>query len=240
MNTIRFQLTLRFAGALLVTMFALGLAMYVARRGGAAEEVRRTAAAEAGIVLAVIRLAEESGQPVTMMRNPPVGPVLAPNLRVLVEGMPDYVAVVAHDGRLLALSTSAVSRLSTDEVAFLDTVAFNAPSGAGAKLITLGDEAMVLVIRQAAGSKSAVARVAVASPLQPVVQAAARELVGTMVAIAPLLLLCRSRSPTRSPAARCSRWSGSSTSCRRSPTDGRCTGGSRRRRATRSSVSCSR
>jgi signal transduction histidine kinase len=189
MNTIRFQLTLRFAGALLLTMFALGLAMYVARRGGAAEEVRRTATAEAGIVLAVIRLAEEAGQPVTMTRDPSVGPVLTPNLRVLVEGMPDYVAVVAHDGRLLALSTSAVSRLSTDEVAFLDTIAANAPAGASARLITLGDEPMLLIVRPTEGTKSAVARVAVASPLQPVVQAAARELIGTMVAIAPLLLL---------------------------------------------------
>jgi hypothetical protein len=148
MNTIRFQLTVRFAGALLITMFAFALAVWEARRSGAAEEVRRTARAEAEIVLAVLRQTEESGQPVTVVRDPAVGPVLTSDLRSLVEGMPDYVAVLAQDGRLLALSASAVSHLSADDSRLLDSTALAAPAGGSARLITLGAQPMLLVIRQ--------------------------------------------------------------------------------------------
>ena len=189
MNTIRFQLTVRFAGALLITMFAFALAVWEARRSGAAEEVRRTARAEAEIVLAVLRQTEASGQPVTIVRDPAVGPVLTTDLRSLVEGMPDYVAVLAQDGRLLALSSAAVSNLSSDDSRMLDSTALAAPAGGSARLITLGEQPMLLVIRQPPATRSAVSRIAVAIPIQPVQQEAVRELIGTLVVIAPLLLL---------------------------------------------------
>jgi signal transduction histidine kinase len=189
MNTIRFQLTVRFAGALLITMFAFALAVWEARRSGAAEEVRRTARAEAEIVLAVLRQTEESGQPVTVVRDPAVGPVLTSDLRSLVEGMPDYVAVLAQDGRLLALSASAVSHLSADDSRLLDSTALAAPAGGSARLITLGAQPMLLVIRQPMATRSAISRIAVAIPIEPVEQEAVRELIGTLVVIAPLLLL---------------------------------------------------
>jgi two-component system OmpR family sensor kinase len=188
MDTIRFRLTLAFAGALVATMFALALAVFAARRAGAAEEVRRTASAEAGIVLAVLQQAEASGQPATETKDPLVGPLLTANVRALVEGMPDFVAVIAKDGRLLGLSTSA-SRLSTDDVNLLDSAAINAPAGGTVQLITLGGEPMLLVVRQPPTVRSAVARVAVAAPVRPVVEAAVRELIGTMLVMAPVLLL---------------------------------------------------
>ena len=187
MNTIRFRLTLAFAGALVATMFAFSLAVWAARRAGAADEVQRIAAAEAGVVLAVLRQAEEEGQPVTLATKRDTLHVLAPNLRSLIEGMPDYVAVFARDGRLLALSTSAVSRLSTDEVLRFEGAALEA--GADAQLITFSGEPMLLVVRQPTATRSAVARVAVVSPVRPVQDAALRELIGTLLVIAPILLL---------------------------------------------------
>ncbi len=189
MNTIRFQLTVRFAGALLITMFAFAGAVWVARRSGAAEEVRRTARAEAEIVLAVFRQTEEAGHPVTIVRDSVVGPVLMPDLRALVEGMPDYVAVLAQDGRLLALSQSAVQDLSSDDKVLLDTTSLASPAGGAARVLQLKGEPMLLVIRQPEATRSAIARIAVAIPIRPVVQEGLRELIGTLVVIAPLLLL---------------------------------------------------
>ncbi len=188
MNTIRVRLTLAFAGALVATMFALALAVFAARRAGAAEEVRRSAAVEAGIVLSILRQAEESGQAVTSTRDPLVGPLLAPDLRALVEGMPDYVALIARDGRLLALSTSAVSRLSASDVTLVDSAALSTPTGGATRLLTLDGEPMLLLVRQPENTRSAVARVAVAIPVRAVEAAAVRELIGTIVVIAPLLL----------------------------------------------------
>ena len=102
--------------------------------------------------------------------------------------MPDYVAVLAKDGRLLGLSTAA-SRLTTDDVNLLDSAAINAPAGGTVQLITLGGEPMLLVVRQPEATRTAVARVAVAAPVRPVVEAAVRELIGTMLVMAPILLL---------------------------------------------------
>lgn len=187
MNTIRFRLTLAFAGALLATMFGLSLAMWAARRAGAAEEVRRSAAAEAGVVLALLHQAEETGQAVVKSGTRDSLPVLSPNVRALIEGMPDYVAVLARDGRLLALSTSAVSRLSGDEVLGFERAALEA--GPAAQLITLSGEPMLMVVRRPPDARSPVARVAVALPVQRVQEAALRELFGTLVVISPLLLL---------------------------------------------------
>ncbi|HUO51346.1 MAG TPA: ATP-binding protein [Gemmatimonadaceae bacterium] len=186
MTTIRFRLTLAFAGALLATMVALALALWAARRAGAVEEVRRSAAAEAGVVIAVLRQAEEAGTLTSKGTPRDTVPALSAGVRAMIEGMPDYVAVVARDGRLLALSTGAVSNLSNDDVLQLEREMLATDSGA--RLVPLGGEAVVLAVRRPS-ARSPAARVAVGIPLAPVQAAAVRELFGTLVAIAPVLLL---------------------------------------------------
>ena len=186
MNTIRFRLTLAFAGVLVATVFAFSLAVWTARRSSAVEEVRASAAAEADMILEVLRQAEESGQPVTRVSTRDTLPVLSAPLSAVISGMTDYVAVIAHDGRLLGLSQDA-RNLPRDEVIFFDSVATNA--GRSAQLITLAGERQLLVVRQRDSTPSAVARVAVARAVRPVQEAALRELFGTLVVILPLLVL---------------------------------------------------
>jgi signal transduction histidine kinase len=187
MNTLRVRLTLAFAGALVATMFALSLALWAARRATAVDEVRRSAAAEAGAVLAVLRQAEEAGTLTPRGARGDTLPLLSTAVRALIEGLPDYVAVVSRDGRLLALSTTAVSRLTNDEVLQFERVVLDA--GPGEQLIEIGGEPVLLAVRQPNSARFPAARVAVAVPVAPVQRAAVRELIGTLVVIAPVLLL---------------------------------------------------
>ena len=186
MNTIRFRLTLAFAGALVATVFAFSLAVWAARRSGATEQVRAAAVSEADMVIEMLRQAEESGQPVTRVGTRDTLPVLSPPLSAVIAGMTGYVAVLARDGRLLGLSQDARD-LSRDEVTSFDSTAANA--GRNAQLITLAGERQLMVVRQTDASRSAVARVAVARAVRPAEEDALRELFGTLVVILPLLVL---------------------------------------------------
>src|SRR5215472_828143 len=151
MNTIRFRLTLAFAGALVATVFAFSLAVWAARRSGATEQVRAAAVSEADMVIEMLRQAEESGQPVTRVGTRDTLPVLSPPLSAVIAGMTGYVAVIARDGRLLGLSQDARD-LSRDEVTYFDSTAANA--GRNAQLITLAGERQLMVVRQTDASRS--------------------------------------------------------------------------------------
>jgi signal transduction histidine kinase len=186
-STIRSRLTLAYAAALAGTMLAFAVALWAARRAGTYEELHRYATTEANLALNVIRQAEEAGQPVTVLRDSAIGPVITPTLRTLLEGMPDYVLVLDSSGRSLYLSF-AVRQLNVDYRAALQAAAITAPPTGVAQIVRIGGEELLLVARSPGSTESAVSRVVVAASMRSA-QLALRELVGTSLIIAPILLL---------------------------------------------------
>ena len=187
MSSIRTRLTAAFAAALMGTMIAFAAALWATRRAGSYDELRRHVAAEANIALGIIRQAELSGQEITVIRDSLVGPVVTPTLRTLLEGMPDYVLVLDRSGLSLYRS-DAVRQLDSDALGTLLASAISAPTTGTGTLVRIGDERVLLVARASDSPKSAVSRVVVAASTRSA-DLAISELLGTMLVIAPLLLL---------------------------------------------------
>src|SRR5690242_17525691 len=101
MASIRARLTTAYAAALIGTMVAFALALWVARRATVYRELERYVTAQADLALRIVRQAEESGEPVTVLVDPEIGQVVTPRLKTLLEGVPDYLIVLDENGRTL-------------------------------------------------------------------------------------------------------------------------------------------
>ena len=187
MRSIRSRLTATYTAALLGTMLAFAVAMWSARRAGIDEEQQRYVFAEANLALNIIRQSEEAGQPVTAVRDTLVGPQVTPMLRTLLEGVPDYLLVLDRSGRALYLSFVA-RQLTPDALATLQAEGLAAPTTGPARLVTIGGQQLLLAAREPASTGSAISRVVVAASTHSATLAL-RELLSTMVIVAPLLLL---------------------------------------------------
>ena len=187
MSSIRSRLTRGYAAALAGTMLAFAAVLYTARRASSYEELQRYVTAEATIVLSIIRQAELEGRELTQVRDSLVGPVVTPTVSQLLDGVPDYVVVFGRDGVIIYRSP-AVRGLFDAGYSELINVGANAPVSGPGQLATLQNEQVLVVARAPADPGSAVARVVVAASTQSANLAIA-ELFGTMLIIAPILLL---------------------------------------------------
>ena len=187
MSTLRSRLTAIYATALIATLFVFAIALWGARRAASLQELQRYVVTEANLALSLVRNAELAGQPVTEMRDSIVGPAITPQLRTLLEGIPDYVLVLDSNGRSLYVSFAA-RQLSPDELASLQQYAINAPTNDQAVIVPFGGERLLMAARSPASTESQISRVVVASSTKSA-ELAVGELVGTMLVIAPLLLL---------------------------------------------------
>jgi two-component system OmpR family sensor kinase len=187
MSSIRVRITTSFAAALVGTMTAFALGLWAARRAGSYEELQRYVQSEANLALTIIRQAEKAGEPVTVTRDSLVGPTITPNLRTLLEGIPDYVLVLDTSGRSLYISFAA-RQLGSDTLASFQTAALSAPTTGVGHVVNVGSRRLLMVARAPNATESAVARVAVAASMRAT-DFALRELMGTMLAIAPLLII---------------------------------------------------
>ena len=187
MSSIRSRLTTAFAAALMGAMLAFAAALWATRRASSYDELRRHVTTEANVAAGIIRQAELSGQEITVVRDSLVGPVVTPTLRTLLEGMPDYVLVLDPSGLSLYRS-DAVRELDSDALGALLAAAIAAPTTGSGTLVNIGREQVLLVARAPGSSKSAVSRVVVAASTSAA-DLAISDLVGTMLIIAPLLLL---------------------------------------------------
>lgn len=186
MSTLRSRLTAIYATALVATLFVFAIALWGARRAASLQELQRYVFTEANLALSLVRNAELAGQPVTEVRDSIVGPAITPQLRTLLEGIPDYVLVLDSNGRSLYVSFAA-RQLSADELASLQQHAINAPTSGLAVIVPFGGERLLMAAR-APVRESQISRVVVASSTRSA-ELAVGELVGTMLVIAPLLLL---------------------------------------------------
>lgn len=186
MSTLRSRLTAIYAIALVATLFVFAIALWGARRAASLQELQRYVFTEANLALSLVRNAELEGQPVTEVRDSIVGPAITPQLRTLLEGIPDYVLVLDSNGRSLYVSFAA-RQLSPDELASLQQQAINAPTSGLAVIVPFGGERLLMAAR-APVRESQISRVVVASSTRSA-ELAVGELVGTMLVIAPLLLI---------------------------------------------------
>ncbi|MGQ0713358.1 MAG: ATP-binding protein [Gemmatimonadaceae bacterium] len=186
MSTLRSRLTVIYAAALIGTLLVFAIALWAARRASSLQELQRYVFTEANLALSLVRSAELAGQPVTEVRDSVVGPAITPQLRTMLEGIPDYVLVLDANGRSLYVSFAA-RQLDPDELASLQQYAIDAPTSGLAAIVPFGGERLLMAAR-APARESQISRVVVASSTKSA-ELAIGELVGTMLVIAPLLLL---------------------------------------------------
>lgn len=187
MSSIRARLTIAYAGAMVGTMAAFAVALWAARRASSYDELSRHVYASANLGRSIIRQAEASGDPITVTTDSLVGATLSSPVRTLLEGMPDYLLVLDQTGRMLYGSFN-VRQLSSDDRATLQTEAIVAPSNGIGKIFNLSHDRLLLFAVNTGDTTSKVSRVVAAASLRST-EVAIRELLGTMLVVAPLLLI---------------------------------------------------
>jgi signal transduction histidine kinase len=187
MSSIRARLTTGYAAALAGTMLAFSVVLYAARRASSYEELQRYVTAEANIVMSIIRQAEVEGRPLTQVRDSLVGPMVTPTMSQMLDGVPDYVLVFGRDGLVIYRSPEVRELL---DIGYSQLIAAGGriPVSGPGQLATLQGERVLMVARAPADPQSEITRVVVAASTQSANLAIA-ELFGTMLVIAPILLL---------------------------------------------------
>ncbi len=189
MSTIRAQLTTAYAAALIGTVAVFAAVIWTTRREGAVDELRRHALTEANLALRLIHQSESAGQPVTANRDSLAGAQLDAPLRTMLDGMPDYLLVLDASGRILYVS-APIRDLNEDpdQLAALMAAAVSAPTDGITKTVQLDDRKLLMVAQTPADRSSTVSRVVVATNAD-IPDPAIKDLVETMAAVAPILLI---------------------------------------------------
>jgi signal transduction histidine kinase len=191
MSSIRARLTAAYALALVGTMAVFGGALYVGRGAGVYSELQRYVFAQADITLRILRQAQSEGAPLVETADPLVGAQLTPALRTAVEVVPGYVFVFDSTGRALYIS-SAARRLEADPATrgdlrtLLDAAQRLESSNFGLEIRLRGTR-VLLAARRPATPVPPVERVVAGSPTDGAVRSG-RELIGTILVVAPFIL----------------------------------------------------
>jgi signal transduction histidine kinase len=180
-------LTVAYAGAMVGTMIAFSVALWAARRAGSYDELARHVLAQARLASTIIEQANTNSAAVIVTRDTLVGSTISPALRTLLEGMEDYILVLDQSGRML-YGSFAVRQLNEDDRTNLQREAITVKSGGEGQLFVVGGDPLLLVAVDVQLSGATQLRVVAASSVRST-DIAIRELLGTMLAVAPLLLL---------------------------------------------------
>jgi signal transduction histidine kinase len=188
MTSTRAKLTTAYAAALVGTMTAFGATLWVARGANVDREVQRYVFSQADITLRIIRQAAASGEPILETRDSLVGPVLARRLATTLDVLPDYVLVLDTAGRAIYASPKARRLEDARDLDVLTQAARRLPSSQIGARVGLAD-GQVLVAGRTALEPAVfpVERVVAGASTAPT-ELSRRELLGTMVAIAPFIL----------------------------------------------------
>jgi two-component system OmpR family sensor kinase len=200
MASLRTRLTVAYAGALISALAAFATALYVARRAAAYQELGHQAIAEADRVLGAVRSHQAGGGAVSVadsaVGDGPVDqrrPRLSRELSDRLERLGGYFIILDAGGRS-TFSSFAVRRLHPDDLSRLQEVALRLPAAgdAAARVPLTGDTAvakrLLIVARSDTAVGPAVARVVAGLPTETA-DLAPRLLIGTMLVVAPFILL---------------------------------------------------
>jgi signal transduction histidine kinase len=199
MASIRTRLSIAYAGALVSALAAFGTALYVARRAAAYQELGHAAIVEADRVLDAIRRHQAGGGTVSADTGAIEGAPgqrqyrLSKELGERLERLGGYFIILDQEGRS-TFSSFAVRRLHPDDLLQLQEVALRLPAGgdAAARVPLARDTGVVkrllIVARGDSTVGPAAARVVAGLPTETA-DLAPRLLVGTMLVVAPFILL---------------------------------------------------
>ena len=138
MQTIRARLTAWYSVALAVTLAAFAAVLYVDRRAGSYQDLDQRIQSEASLTAGI--LAESYRARGVLVRRDSTGrPVLIGDLAALLEAVPDFLVITAHDGNLLFASSDARA-LTFQQVEQLRRLASAPVSGRAAGTLRLGPD----------------------------------------------------------------------------------------------------
>ena len=193
MAAIRTRLTLAYGVAMLTTLAAFAFALWVARRASLYRELEQDVVVSMESADRLIRQALAAGEALTTrndsLASGPTNPmVIAPRLRASLEGIPNYLVIADDDGRLL-YSSFAVRQLSdTSRFVFQQEALRLEPGGPGMFFRTVEGEQILIGARPAPPGATEIERIVGGVSTMPA-ELAPRELVATILAITPFLVL---------------------------------------------------
>lgn len=208
MASIRTRLTVAYAGALVATIVSFAAALVVARMAGSEAVLERVAHSEAELAAVVLRQAAmDSAQ---LLTDDNLAPKLREDVGSRLAVLPDYLVVLDRQGRVMfnsaaarALATVPEDRLhGLNEVesypirqqayerfeSFVNVGRALRETGATARL-EVGDEHLMVTMRLLREPSGQLDRVVVGVPYGWMRYQAQREVVGTILVIAPLLMV---------------------------------------------------
>jgi two-component system, OmpR family, sensor kinase len=186
--SLRAKLTAAYAGAILLTTGVFAAALWVGRGASVYLELQRGALAQADAALRMVREAEAKGEPIALVTDSLVGPRLSPRLGGSFDVIPDFLWVVDTTGRLLYESRAARRLTPEQSDVVLRTVPRLRRTNVSAVVAVGGSELLVAAVRPEGEPPSGIGAVVAGAPTTATVLAG-RELLGTMVVVAPIILL---------------------------------------------------
>src|SRR5690348_12738921 len=194
MASTRTRLTISYAVVLSITLIAFAVALYVARGAEADQDVLQQAAALADDVLTTVRNAQLAGKRLTSVDRGEFPPTIRPTQEMgeQLDRHPGYFVVLDSLGRLL-YSSSAVRLLAPEDQQDIYSVAFQLrPEGPAARVPLPRDSLirgrLMLVARRDPAVGPSISRVVGGLPTD-VANVAPQLLLGTLLALAPVILL---------------------------------------------------
>ena len=203
MATIRARLATAYSAALAGTLAIFAGSLWVARGAAGYRELQRYVNEEAGVAAQLLRQARGPDLPLTEVRSPLVGPLVVDRVRLLLDALPNFVLVTNTDGRIVYFSPEARVLRVGGPAELVQSAAQLSPAFAGRTTITRDTTGLarenvrarrlpaseeVLVVRLDLGPELRPLRsVIVATPTRSA-QRARQELLGAMLAVAPLVL----------------------------------------------------
>jgi two-component system, OmpR family, sensor kinase len=181
MPTIRAKLTTAYAGLLLGTMLAFGGVVYVARRATSYNELAQEAALHGDFTLNLLRRIN----PIVVVPDSLVGPLMSPRLSAILDGLPGYTVIIDSNGRAIYISPSIQRMSQGDKDAVMDA-ALRFPQSSAVKLDLVANEDVLLIQRQTGDAGEV--RSVVTGMSTAAADSGRRELIGTMLVVAPLIL----------------------------------------------------
>ena len=189
----RARLTFAYAALLIATMIAFGVALWYARRESADQELAQHASSVAERVLTAIRAAQQQGKRLTYIESGDFGKSVraTQQLGELLDPRPGFFMVLDSTGKLL-YSSPTVRLLSQDDQERLLQVADSLGGDYVAKVSVTIDSAtrqrVLLASRRDPTVGSEISRV-VAGLSTDAADLAPQLLIGTMIAISPIVVL---------------------------------------------------
>ena len=187
MASTRAKLTTAYAATLAGSMLAFAATLYVARRASLYRELAQQVATQANLALRIIREVTQSGDSVTDVPDPLIGPVATMRLGTLLEAVPGYLLVLDANSRTL-FASSAVRSLSEDNRLALTRIAISTalePGGPALKQV-IGNQEVLLVAKLETDPSTPLSRVVAGTTIDGSV-VEQRDLFASFLLIAPLV-----------------------------------------------------